>query len=925
MKIAAGLGRRALIAAGTVAAVLASLVVAATPAAAAVTAPGATLSQTTLYRGQPFTVSYGDIFCDGAPSFFDRIEVGVAGAGQTSIYTGITEQSSLHVPTHAPIGTNSVLGVVSSGPCTGQVAHFATFEVIGMQIDVNVAADAALYRPSDTATITATIGATGNPGQSLDGRTARFLRDGTPIGTATIVGGTAVLHGVPVGAVGWHHLEVHVADWELGSLNATPYEVAAIPVTLTATGPAVVPAGTPATFTVAATSTEGIPNLGALTATVDRTPVAVDVAGTTATIDIGADELTVGAHTLAVTLPAVGDFEAATTTLVFDVERHTATLHAHITGPVIYGAPFNISVQATSVPGEPLDGTVSATVAGNTLAAPVAADGSATIAVPAGVAAHLYTGLHTFPVTYDGGSSHQSDTATASTTIGVAPTDIEVTVDSTTAGAPLTATITVTAEHGTPDGYVSFHFAGVPHGGTMLLVDGAATVTLPAQPAGTHVMSATYWGTGGSRYDYAEITTSVLFERAATTTAIVTSVANPTSNRTSEWTAWACTAIPNPDVTATPTNGTEIEMTVHRDGAPFDEFTVAASDRGTCFGTNGFSSDYPAGEYTLHATFPGDMYLAPSTGTAAFTVEPAATAMTLTVDPDTTLPRAGTVFTATLSAPGSGRTHGGTVTLTVNGNPKGTATVDPATNTATFTVPLDAGAANVAATYSGDEYHEATSVAVHLDIDQRLAEVSVTVTPPTVTIGEASTFTATVTTIAPPVGGAAPIGATFVLGSAHGSAVTPTGTVTFLVNGNPVGTAPLIDGVASLNHTFAAVGSYTVTAAYSGDANTAPVAAPDPTGWVDPAATAAATVVAPPDATPPTEVPAPDTPPASPALPATNDGNAALGAPAGVGVGTMAHTGSDAATLLSLAAVLLVAGTAGTCVGGRRRRRFRSG
>lgn len=894
--------RRTLTATLAVLAVLASLVVTAQPAAAAVTAPNAAVSHPVLYRGQPFTVSYGDIFCDGAPSFFDRIEVGVAGAGQTSIYTGITEQSSLHVPTHAPIGTNSVLGVVSSGPCTGQIVHFATIEVLPMAIDVTVSADAARYRPTGTATITATITATGNPGHNLDGLTARFLRDGQPIGTAPIAGGTAVLHGAPLGEPGWHHLEVHVADWIVGSLTRTPYEVVAIPVTLTATGSTSVPAGTPTTFTVTATTPEGTPNLAGLTATIDGTPVAVDVDGTTASIAVAADELAVGSHILAVTLPATGDFEAAWATFGFDVERHAATLHATIPGPVTYGAPFEISVQVTSVPGEPLDGTMSTTIASNTVTAPVDADGSATITVPAGVAAQLHTGPHTFPVTYDGGSYHQPDTATTSTTIGVAPTDIEVTFDSTTAGAPTTATIRVSAEHGTPDGYVSLNLGGTNYGGTMALTGGTATATIPAPTAGTHTLTATYWGTGGTRYDWSEATTQVTFTKSATATTVAADItAAPTATRTTGWVASVCTTVVDPAVTAAPADGTELEVSVLRDGGPYAAFTVEADGADGCFGAE-FTSDYPAGEYTVTTTYPGDEHLAPSSGTATFTVEHATTAMALTVDADTATPRAGTVFTATLSAPGASHTHTGTVALVVNGDPVGTATVDPVTNTATFTVPLDAGTAVVEATYSGDEYHAASSDSVTVAVDQLISKLEVTVTPPTVTLGETSTFTAEVTTTAAPIAGitaAGPLSARAVAAS-H-----PTGTVTFLVNGNPVGTAALADGIAAIDYTFTAPGSYSVTATYSGDANTAPAASAGPAGT----ATVIAAPAPNPPQTPPMEIPAPA-------------GDATAGTAYGRrGAEGMAYTGADTSTLLSLGAVLLVAGIAVVNVNDRRRRR----
>lgn len=125
------------------------------------------------------------------------------------------------------------------------------------------------------------------------------------------------------------------------------------------------------------------------------------------------------------------------------------------------------------------------------------------------------------------------------------------------------------------------------------------------------------------------------------------------------------------------------------------------------------------------------------------------------------------------------------------------------------------------------------------------------------------------------------------------TAGTPaTGTVTFYVNGSPVGTRALTDGAASLPFVFAA-GEHAVTASYSGSAEVAAVAS-SAVAPVD-------VVVAAPSTEPPT---APTSPPANAAPPAgahTDPGSPGTG-------DTMAHTGGEARTLVSLAAVLLAAG-----------------
>ena len=66
------------------------------------------------------------------------------------------------------------------------------------------------------------------------------------------------------------------------------------------------------------------------------------------------------------------------------------------------------------------------------------------------------------------------------------------------------------------------------------------------------------------------------------------------------------------------------------------------------------------------------------------------------------------------------------------------------------------------------------------------------------TIGDQVTFTATVT------------------------GASPTGTIAFFDSGTPLGTVTLVSGVASLDLITLGVGSHTITASYSGDADDAP-------------------------------------------------------------------------------------------------------
>ncbi len=80
--------------------------------------------------------------------------------------------------------------------------------------------------------------------------------------------------------------------------------------------------------------------------------------------------------------------------------------------------------------------------------------------------------------------------------------------------------------------------------------------------------------------------------------------------------------------------------------------------------------------------------------------------------------------------------------------------------------------------------------------------LSLTYTPTPVVAGVSTTFTASVT---------------------YSGSTTPTGTVTFTIDGTAVTALPLASGAASTTYTFARGGTHTVTAVYSGDTNYASI------------------------------------------------------------------------------------------------------
>ena len=205
------------------------------------------------------------------------------------------------------------------------------------------------------------------------------------------------------------------------------------------------------------------------------------------------------------------------------------------------------------------------------------------------------------------------------------------------------------------------------------------------------------------------------------------------------------------------------------------------------------------GTHNIIADYSGDPTYATSSGTTGQTVDqdPTATAVASSANPSVF--GQPVTFTATVSStsPGSG-TPTGTVTffidatvfaVPVNGSGQATLT----------TSSLTVGSHTVVATYSGDGNFIPSSAT--LSGGQTVGQAtSTTVLAPSVnpsTLGQSVSFSATVS----------------------GTGGTPTGTVTFLVDGNPLASAAL-NGAGQVTFTTNALtlGPHSIVATYSGDA-----------------------------------------------------------------------------------------------------------
>jgi len=160
-------------------------------------------------------------------------------------------------------------------------------------------------------------------------------------------------------------------------------------------------------------------------------------------------------------------------------------------------------------------------------------------------------------------------------------------------------------------------------------------------------------------------------------------------------------------------------------------------------------------------------------------------------------------ITATVTVSGGGAgTPTGSVTFFDNGGSLGSSSLNGSGQATLSTSTLSVGAHTaITATYSGDSnFNGSTSNLYTHTVNKAGTTTSVTSSPNPASFGQTVTFTATVNTSAP---------------------IVPTGSITFTVDGGPVGTATLSGGVATFATSALLTGTHTVTTTYGGTLNLA--------------------------------------------------------------------------------------------------------
>ena len=359
-------------------------------------------------------------------------------------------------------------------------------------------------------------------------------------------------------------------------------------------------------------------------------------------------------------------------------------------------------------------------------------------------------------------------------------------------GQSVTFTATVASTISTsliPTGTVTFYDGASTLGAATLNGSGMASFTTSLLITGSHSIIAQYRGDSNfSGSNSTALAQSVNQDGSGT---VVTSSSDPSTYGQSVTFTATVTA-------AGPGSGTPTGTVTFYDGpTPLGSMTL---NNGVATLT---TSALASASHSITASYGGDANFTASTSTA-ITQSVSQDGSVTTLNTSSINPSVfgqAVTFTATVAAaaPGSG-TPTGSVTFYDGSTDLGTAGLSGGSASLT-TSALAVGSHSITASYDGDaNFTTSSSTALTQGVNQDGSATVVIGVPYPSVIGQAVTFTATVTAAAPGSG-------------------TPTGSVTFYDGSTFLDTATLSAGSAAFTTSALALGSHSITAVYGGDTN----------------------------------------------------------------------------------------------------------
>jgi hypothetical protein len=464
--------------------------------------------------------------------------------------------------------------------------------------------------------------------------------------------------------------------------------------------------------------------------------------------------------------------------------------------PSVFGQPVTFTTTVVATPpgvGTPT-GSVTFDVDGN-VQTPILLNGIGQASI---TLTNLGVGSHTVAVTYGGDANFVSSSTTTPLTqlVGSASTSTAIAASVGTAliGQLVTYTATVTEvspSSATPTGTVTFMVDGNAQSPTNLDGTGKAAFTTSFASSGPHTVAVNYGG--NTQFSASSASTNETVNPSTTTTSLLTSANPSVFGQTVTFTATVATNAPG--------NGTASGLvTFSIDSVTQTPVALNSSGQAT------FSiSSLALGSHSITASYSGTTNFTASS-TAAALSQVVGQAGSTTVVTSSLNPSAfgqPVTFTAHVNAaaPASG-TPTGSVTFFVDGSSQSTVAVDASGNASVTLSSLSGGTHSITATYGGDSnYGASAATALSQTVSQAGSNTVLASSVNPSLFGQSVSFTATVTP-------------TFVGGG------TPTGTVTFLVDGSNQTQATVnAAGHAILTLSSLTRGQHTITATYSGDSS----------------------------------------------------------------------------------------------------------
>jgi hypothetical protein len=757
----------------------------------------------------------------GTVTFTDGTPTGtvIAGCGNVPLDATV---SATCTPASLTVGTHPITAVYNGD------ANFAssTSPVVSQVVNRAATTTTASSSPNPSVftqpvTLSALVAVTSPGGGSPTGNVT-FKEGTTTLCTGAVSSGQASCN-VSNLAVGAHPITaVYAGDTNFVTSTSTNADTQTVNKAATTTAvsssknPTVSGEGVTFTATVAAAS----PATG--TPTGPTGSVAFKDGGTTfctvtlvaGTASCGTATLTPGTHNITASYTGDANYTASDSTVAVLQQVNKASSGTVVTSsknPAEIGD--NVTYTATVSPVAPGTGVPSGTVTfaeggnaiggcGAVILTPGASNATATCTV-----SNPPLGTHAITATYSGDGNFNTSTSPVLNQVvnkhGTATGLTAAPTSPSTFGTPVQFTASVSATTASvpapPDGTVTFTDSVTASAicPPVTLVSGSASCTTTTPLAvGAHTITAAYSGNA----DYGTSTTNIPYTvtKAATTTDVTSSKANPVKGEAIDLTATITTTAPGtPTGTVSFTsNGTAI--------AGCSNLTLSASPplKAVCT-----TSALPVGNSnSIVATYSGDGTYATSSGLLTQAVGKADTTATVSSSLNPSVKGQSLTFTAnvTVNSPGSGTPTG---TIVFKDGASTLCTV--ATTAPTCTVPnMAVGTHAITATYNGDSSFNASpqSSAVSQVVNKADTTTAVSSSAPGgVLLGQPVTFTATVAVTSPGSG-------------------TPTGTVDFKSDGVAIpsctGKALAANGTATCNTTANALGNgdHLITAVYSGDA-----------------------------------------------------------------------------------------------------------